>query len=95
MEKKSGKKLSGLQNGAIRGLKIGASFRDYKLGQRGLQIGASLGISNRGKKTINRGRDFKSGQRDFRSGQRLQIEAKKILNRGTDYKSGQNTSELR
>ena len=79
MEKKSGKKLSRLQNGAIRGLKIGAS----------------LGISNRGKKNINRGTDFKLGQRDFRSGLRLQIEAKKILNRGTDYKSGQNTSELR
>ena len=79
MEKKSGKKLSRLQNGAIRGLKIGAS----------------LGISNWGKKNINRGRDFKLGQRDFRSGLRLQIEAKKILNRGTDYKSGQNTSELR
>ena len=56
MEKKSGKKLSGLQNGAIRGLKIGASFRDYKSGQRGLQIGASLGISDRGKKII---KDFK------------------------------------
>ena len=92
MEKKSGKKLSGLQNGAIRGLKIGASFRHYKSGQRGLQIGASLGISDRGKKII---KDFKSGQRDFRSGQRLQIEAKKFLNRDTDYKSGQNTSELR
>ena len=56
MEKKSGKKLSGLQNGAIRRLKIGASFRDYKSGQRGLQIGASLGISDRGKKII---KDFK------------------------------------
>ena len=30
-----------LLNGAIRGLQIGAGFRDYKLGQEGLQIGAT------------------------------------------------------
>ena len=44
-------------------------FRDYKSGQEGLQIGAALGISNRGKEITNRGRNFKSGQRDFESGQ--------------------------
>ena len=60
---KVGKKFSRLQNGAKRGLQIGAGFRDYKLGQEGLQIGAPLGISNRSKKITNRGKDFKSGQR--------------------------------
>ena len=38
-------KFSGLQNGAMRGLKIGAGFRDYKSGQGGFQNGA--GITNR------------------------------------------------
>ena len=57
-------KNSGLQNGALRELQIGAGFRGYKSGKEGLQIGAALGIANRG-------RDFKSGQRDFKSGQRL------------------------
>ena len=83
------KKISGLQNGAIRGLKIGAGFRHYNTEQRGLLIGTDLGISNRGKKITNRGRDFKSGQRDFKSGQRLQIGARRISNRGRDYKSGE------
>ena len=46
--------FSRLQNGAIRGLQIGANFRDYNSGQEGLQIGAVLGISNRGKKITNR-----------------------------------------
>ena len=46
------------------GLQNGAGFRDYKSGQEGLQIGAALGISNRGKKITNGGRDFNSGQRD-------------------------------
>ena len=32
-------KFSGLQNGAMKGLQIGTGFRDYKLGQEGLQIG--------------------------------------------------------
>ena len=77
-----------LQNGAIRGLQIAAGFRDYKSGHEGLQIGAALGISNRGKKIKNWGRDFKSGQRDFKSGQRLQIAARGISNLGSDYKSG-------
>ena len=67
----NGKKFSGLQNGAIKGLQIGAGFRDYKLGQKGSQIGVALGNSNRGKKITNWGRDFKSGQRDFKPGQRL------------------------
>ena len=74
-KRKSGNIFSGLQNRAIRGLQIGACFRDYQSGQEGLQIEAGLGISNRGKKITNRGRDFKSGQRDFKSGQGLQIGA--------------------
>ena len=87
--KKVGKYFSGLQNGAIKGLQFGASFRDYKSGQEGLQIGAALGMSNRGKKITNWGRDLKSGQRDFKSGQRLQIAVKRISNRRRDHKSGQ------
>ena len=71
--RKSGKTFSGLQNGTTRGLQIGVGFRDYKSGQDGLQIRATLGISNRDKKTTNCGRDFKSGQIDFISGQRLQL----------------------
>ena len=46
--------VSRLQNGAIRGLQIGAGFRDYNSGQEALQIGAVLGISNRDKKITNR-----------------------------------------
>ena len=38
-----------LQNRAIRGLQIGADFKDCKSGQDGLQKGAALGISNRGR----------------------------------------------
>ena len=38
-------KFSGLQNGAMRGLKIGAGFRDYKSGQGEFQNRA--GITNR------------------------------------------------
>ena len=56
----------GLHNGAIRGLYIGAGFRDYRSRQEGVQIGAALEISNRGKKITNRGWDFKSGQGDFK-----------------------------
>ena len=59
----------------MRGLQIGADFRDHKSGQKGLQIGAALGISNRHKKITNSGRHFKSGQKDFKSWQRLQIGA--------------------
>ena len=54
---KIGKIFSGLLNGRIRGLQIGAreittwgSFSDFKSGE----------------KITNRGRDFKSGQRDFK-----------------------------
>ena len=89
----SGKKFSGLQTEAMRGLQIGAGFKDYRLGQEGLQIGAALGISNRGKKITNYGRDFKSGQRDFKLEQRLKIGARRISNQGRDYKSGQNNME--
>ena len=49
--------FSGLQNGTIRGLQIGAGFSDYKSGQEGLQIEAALEISNRGKEISNQGRD--------------------------------------
>ena len=88
-KRKSWKKFSGLQNVAIRVLQIGPSFKDYKLGQEGLQIGAVLGILNPDKKITNRGRDFKSGQRDFKSEQRLQVGARGISKRGRNYKSGQ------
>ena len=84
------KKNSGLQNGASRGLQIGAGFMGLQIGERGITNRAALGISNRGKKITNRGRDFKSGQRDFKSGQRLQIGARGISVRGRDYKSVQN-----
>ena len=46
----------------MRVLQIGAGFRDYKSRQDGLQIGAALGISNRGKEISNRRRDYKSVQ---------------------------------
>ena len=61
-KRKSEKKFSGLQNGAIRGLQIGAVFRDYESGQEELQTGTALGISNWGKKISNRGRIFLSEQ---------------------------------
>ena len=60
---KLGKKLFGLQNGAIRRLQIRAGFRDYKLVQERLQIGAAVGISKSGGKITNSGRDFKLVQR--------------------------------
>ena len=50
-------------------MQIGGGFRDYKLGQEWLQIGAALGISNRAKrwqtKVSNWGRDYKLGQEGF------------------------------
>ena len=64
----------------MRGLQIGAGFRDCKLVQEGLQIGVALGISkwgglqivagisNRGKEISNWGRDYKSGQERFQIG---------------------------
>ena len=64
-KRKSRKKFFRLQNEAIRELQIGADFRDYKLGQEGLQRWVALGISNRDKKITNRGRDYKSGQEGF------------------------------
>ena len=39
--KQNNRKQEGLQNGTIRGLQIGAGFRDYKSGQEGLQIGTA------------------------------------------------------
>ena len=62
------KKVSELQNEAIRGLQIGAGFRDYKSGQEELQIRAALGISNWGKKITSWGRDYKSEQEGFQIG---------------------------
>ena len=63
----TGNNCSGLQNGVIRGLQIGAGLREYKSGQEGLQIGAILVISNEGKK------NYKSGRIYFKSGKRLQM----------------------
>ena len=59
---KKWEKFSGLQKETMRGLQIGAGFRDYRSEQEGLQIGAALGISSRGKEITNWDRDFKSGQ---------------------------------
>ena len=73
-------------------LQIGAGFTDYKSEQVGSQIGATLGISSRGKKIANRGRDFKSVQRDFKLGQLLQIGTRGISNWGRDYKLVQNNN---
>ena len=56
----------------MRGLQIGAGFRDYKSGQEGLKIGAALEMSNRGKEITNR------GKRNFKSGQGLQISAEQL-----------------
>ena len=67
-KRKSWKKCSGLQNGAIKGIQIGACFRDYKPGQEGLEIGVVLGISNRGKEISVRDRDYKSRQKGFQKG---------------------------
>ena len=50
----SGKNFSVSQNRAIRGLNMGAGFRDYKSRQERLQIMEILGISNRDKKITNR-----------------------------------------
>ena len=76
-----GKKFSGLQNGVIKELQIGAGFRNYKSRQEELQIRQFLNFQVRAK-NYNLGRDFKSGQRDFKSRHRLQIEARGTLNRG-------------
>ena len=76
-KRKIEKKILGYKTG-----QIGTGFRDYKLGQEGLQIEATFGakrwqigagISNWGKEISNWGRDYKSGKRDFKSGKRLQI----------------------
>ena len=62
----------------MRGLQIGAGFRDHKSGQERLQIGHL--------------RDFKSGQKDYKSGQRLHMGAREITNKGRDFKSVQKPS---
>ena len=75
----TGNNCSGLQNGVIRGLQIGAGLREYKSEQEGLQIGVILVISrakkitNRGEYISNRERDYRSGQGGFQLGQGLQI----------------------
>ena len=66
--------ISGLKNGAIRGLQIGAGFRDYKSEQE--QIEAALKISNWSKKITNRGKEISNRGRYYKSGQGLQIGAK-------------------
>ena len=83
---KKKKKISGLQNVAIRDYKLGqvlritdgateitnrGSFKDFKLGQKDYKSGQ---------------RNFKSGQRDLKSEQRLQIRARGISNQDRDYK---------
>ena len=65
----TGNNCSGLQNGVIRGLQIGAALREYKSGQEGLQIGAILVISNEGKKNYKSGRIYFKSERDYRWGQ--------------------------
>ena len=90
-KQKSRKRFPGLKNGAIRGIQIGAGFRDYKSGQEGLQIGAALVISNRDKKItnwaetsnrckkiLNRGKDYKSDKKDFKSVKGLQVGEKTL-----------------
>ena len=69
-KRKSWKKCSGLQNGAIKGIQIGACFRDYKPGQEELEVGVVLGISNRGKKITNRGKEISVRDRDYKSRQK-------------------------
>ena len=58
--------ILGITNGAIRGLKIGPGFRDYKSRQKG--------ITNRGslKDFKSKQIHYKSCQRDIKSGKRLQ-----------------------
>ena len=87
-KQKKGKNVSGLQNGTIRGLQIGAVFRNYKSGTEEMQVGAALGISNWGKKITNwgkkitnRSRDFKLGQKDFKLWHTLQTGARRVSNR--------------
>ena len=66
-------------DGAIKGLQIGVSFRDYRSGQEGVQIGAALRISSRGKKITNRGRDFKSVQAQWTHLRRFAIDSTKFV----------------
>ena len=54
---------------AVRELQIGTGFRDYKSGQEGLQIGAALETSNRGKEITNRGKEISNRGRDYISEQ--------------------------
>ena len=65
---------SRLQNGGIRRLQIREGFRDYKSGQKRLQIGEALWISNWGEKITNRGKEISNwGKRDFKSKQGFEI----------------------
>ena len=81
-KRKSGKTFSGLQNGAIRGLQIGAGFRDFKSGNEGLQIGEAFGISNRGKK-------FQIGAKRFQNGVQITNRGKKHFKLGQGLQVGE------
>ena len=65
-KQKNGKKISGFQNGAIRGLQIRAAFEisswSKKITNHGKEISNRAEITNRGKRDFNWGRDYKSGR---------------------------------
>ena len=67
---------SGLKNGGIRRLQIREGFRDYKSGQKRLQIGEVYGFQIEVKR-------LQIGAKRF------QIGAREISNRSRDLKSGQ------
>ena len=80
-------KFSGLQNGAIKELQIGAGFRNYKSRQEELQIGQLFNFRVRAKK-YNLGQGFQIRAKRF------QIKAE-ITNRGKrNFKSGQGKSHV-
>ena len=81
-KRKSGKIFSGLQNGVIMVLQIGAGFRDYKSEQVGSQIGATLGISSRCKEISNWGNYYKSGQEGFQIGIRITNQCRTTMGDG-------------
>ena len=59
------RQILGSTNRGKRVTNIG-SLRDFKLGQKKIQIGE--GISNWAKEISNRGRDYKSGQEKLQTG---------------------------
>ena len=68
---KKREKFSRLHNGTVRGLQIGAGFRDCKSGKEGLQMRAALGISNRGKEITSRGKEISNRGRDYKPVQNI------------------------